>query len=203
MTATVTLTQAADAKVARLPLSAVLNRGTGPSVYVVEASGALALRPVTVASFTEDAALVTSGIGDGDKIVTLGVQKLEAGLKVRTVETQLNQSRGRVMKRFNLSEWAITHRPLVLFMIILLGAAGIYSYLNLGRAEDPSFTIKTMVVHVDLAGRDRDRDAGAGRRQDREEAAGAALISTASRAIRSPACPSSASTSPTRPRPPR
>ena len=88
MTATVTLTQAADTKVARLPLSAVLNRGTGPSVYVVEASGALALRPVTVASFTEDAALVTSGIGDGDKIVTLGVQKLEAGLKVRTLENQ-------------------------------------------------------------------------------------------------------------------
>ncbi len=41
MTATVTLTQAADAKVARLPLSAILNRGTGPSVYVVDASGAL------------------------------------------------------------------------------------------------------------------------------------------------------------------
>ena len=52
------------------------------------------------------------------------------------------------MKRFNLSEWAITHQPLVLFMIILLGAAGIYSYLNLGRAEDPSFTIKVMVVNV-------------------------------------------------------
>jgi hypothetical protein len=30
------------------------------------------------------------------------------------------------MKRFNLSEWAITHRALVLFMILLLGAAGIY-----------------------------------------------------------------------------
>src|SRR5215510_1930425 len=52
------------------------------------------------------------------------------------------------MKRFNLSEWAITHQALVLFMIILLGAAGIYSYLQLGRAEDPSFTIKTMVVQV-------------------------------------------------------
>ena len=36
MTATVTLTRAADAKVARLPLSAILNRGTGPSVYVVD-----------------------------------------------------------------------------------------------------------------------------------------------------------------------
>jgi multidrug efflux pump len=53
-----------------------------------------------------------------------------------------------VMKRFNLSEWAITHQPLVLFMILLLGAAGVYSYFNLGRAEDPSFTIKTMIVNV-------------------------------------------------------
>jgi multidrug efflux pump len=52
------------------------------------------------------------------------------------------------MQRFNLSEWAITHQPLVLFMILLLGAAGLYSYFNLGRAEDPSFTIKTMVVNV-------------------------------------------------------
>src|SRR5215510_15558201 len=52
------------------------------------------------------------------------------------------------MKRFNLSEWAITHRALVLFMIMVLGVAGAYSYLNLGRAEDPSFTIKTMVVNV-------------------------------------------------------
>jgi len=56
------------------------------------------------------------------------------------------------MQRFNLSEWAITHRALVLFMIILLGAAGLYSYVNLGRAEDPSFTIKTMVVNVSWPG---------------------------------------------------
>src|SRR5690606_7804225 len=51
-------------------------------------------------------------------------------------------------QRFNLSEWAITHRALVLFMIVLLAGAGLYSYFNLGRAEDPSFTIKTMVVNV-------------------------------------------------------
>jgi RND family efflux transporter MFP subunit len=88
MTATVTLTQAADAKVAKLPLSAILNRGTGPSAYVVDASGTLILRPVTVASFAEDAALVTRGLADGDKVVTLGVQKLEGGLKVRAVEVQ-------------------------------------------------------------------------------------------------------------------
>jgi len=52
------------------------------------------------------------------------------------------------MKSFNLSQWAITHRALVLFMIIVLGAGGIYSYFNLGRAEDPSFTIKVMIVNV-------------------------------------------------------
>ena len=52
------------------------------------------------------------------------------------------------MPRFNLSEWAIKHQALVLFMILLLGAAGAYAYFNLGRAEDPSFTIKTMIVNV-------------------------------------------------------
>src|SRR5215211_1979529 len=52
------------------------------------------------------------------------------------------------MQRFNLSAWAIAHRPLVLFMILLLAGAGAYAYFNLGRAEDPSFTIKTMVVNV-------------------------------------------------------
>jgi hypothetical protein len=66
----------------------VVNRGKGASVYVVDKSGSLALRPVTVASFDADKALVSSGVENGDKVVTLGVQKLEAGLKVRTVEAQ-------------------------------------------------------------------------------------------------------------------
>ena len=83
MTATVTLKRDADQRVAKLPLSAVLNRGHGPAVYVVDKDGALALQPVTVSAFTENTALVTSGIKDGDSVVTLGVQKLEAGLKVR------------------------------------------------------------------------------------------------------------------------
>jgi RND family efflux transporter MFP subunit len=86
MTATVTLARASDAPVARLPLSAILNRGTGPTVYLVDASGALVQRPVTVTSFTEDTAIVSSGVAEGDRIVTLGVQKLEAGLRVRTIE---------------------------------------------------------------------------------------------------------------------
>ena len=68
--------------------------GIGPKVGIAvliageieRAAGALETRPVTVASFGQDAAIVTSGLDEGDKVVTLGVQKLEAGLKVRTVE---------------------------------------------------------------------------------------------------------------------
>src|SRR5882762_4836490 len=86
MTATVTLSPASNTSVARLPLSAILNRGTGPVVYLVDESGALVRRPVTMTSFSEDTAIVTSGVNGGDKVVTLGVQKLEAGLKVRTIE---------------------------------------------------------------------------------------------------------------------
>jgi multidrug efflux pump len=56
------------------------------------------------------------------------------------------------MKRFNLSEWAITHQALVLFMILLIAAAGLFSYFKLGRAEDPSFTIKVMNIHVGWPG---------------------------------------------------
>ena len=56
------------------------------------------------------------------------------------------------MSSFNLSQWAITHRALVLFMMLVLGGSGIYTYVNLGRAEDPSFTIKSMIVYVTWPG---------------------------------------------------
>lgn len=86
MTAIVTLSHASEGDVAKLPLSAIINRGGGPSVYVVAADGGLTLQPVTLASFTEDTALVTGGVQEGDKVVTLGVQKLVAGQKVRTID---------------------------------------------------------------------------------------------------------------------
>src|SRR5215203_5220826 len=85
MTATVTLSRGTDASLAKLPLAAVLNRGTGPSVYVVDKSGKLELRPVMVASFTAEAAFVTSGVSDGERVVTLGVQKLDVGQMVRAI----------------------------------------------------------------------------------------------------------------------
>jgi multidrug efflux pump subunit AcrB len=46
------------------------------------------------------------------------------------------------MRRLNLSEWAVRHQALTLFLIIATLVAGAASYMRLGRAEDPSFTIK-------------------------------------------------------------
>jgi multidrug efflux pump len=56
------------------------------------------------------------------------------------------------MKGLNLSEWAVKHPAFVLFLILASCAAGIHAYLGMGRAEDPSFTIKTMVVSADWPG---------------------------------------------------
>jgi multidrug efflux pump len=53
-----------------------------------------------------------------------------------------------VLKRFNLSEWALAHQTLVLFFILVLGALGVGSYLRLGQAEDPDFTFRLMVVRT-------------------------------------------------------
>jgi multidrug efflux pump len=52
------------------------------------------------------------------------------------------------MKHFNLSEWAIRHRSLVTYFMLVIFVAGIGSYFRLGRSEDPDFTIKTMVVQA-------------------------------------------------------
>ena len=50
------------------------------------------------------------------------------------------------MSGFNLSEWAIRHRSLVTYLMLMIVAAGIDAYVTLGRSEDPDFTVKTMVV---------------------------------------------------------
>jgi len=52
------------------------------------------------------------------------------------------------MPTVNLSAWAVKHQALVLFLIIAISIAGVNSYSHLGRAEDPSFTIKVMVIRA-------------------------------------------------------
>lgn len=54
--------------------------------------------------------------------------------------------------RFNLSAWALRHRSLVLYAIVLLGIVGAFSYGQLGQSEDPPFTFRAMVVRTLLPG---------------------------------------------------
>jgi len=86
MTATVILTPRDAVAVARLPLSAMFDKGHGPHVFVVEeATRTLAARPVEVAGYTDDSVLIARGVSQGERVVTLGVQTLEPGQSVRTV----------------------------------------------------------------------------------------------------------------------
>ena len=50
------------------------------------------------------------------------------------------------MSSFNLSALAVRERSVTLFLLIAISIAGIVAFLMLGRAEDPSFTIKQMTV---------------------------------------------------------
>ena len=56
------------------------------------------------------------------------------------------------MSRFNLSEWALKHRSVVAYLMLVIVIAGVESYLRLGRSEDPDFTVKTMVVQAEWPG---------------------------------------------------
>ncbi|WP_122520905.1 efflux RND transporter permease subunit [Pseudomonas viridiflava] len=49
---------------------------------------------------------------------------------------------------FNLSEWALKHQSFVWYLMFVALLMGVFSYMKLGREEDPSFTIKTMVIQT-------------------------------------------------------
>jgi multidrug efflux pump len=54
--------------------------------------------------------------------------------------------------RFNLSEWALKHQTLVLYMMLMLTISGLLAYTKLGQSEDPPFTFKVMLVHTTWPG---------------------------------------------------
>ena len=94
MTATLTLSDAATERVARLPLSALFSQGGDPSLYVVDDKGEVALKPVTVKSYESNDVVISGGVDEGAKVVALGVQKLDPAQKVRVVSSLVVLSRG-------------------------------------------------------------------------------------------------------------
>jgi multidrug efflux pump len=52
------------------------------------------------------------------------------------------------MNNFNLTDWALRHRAVVLFMLILVAVAGAFSFTKLGQLEDPNFSVPSMTAMV-------------------------------------------------------
>jgi RND family efflux transporter MFP subunit len=88
MTATLSLSDAATGRVARLPLSALFNQGDGPSLYVADPkSGAITRKRVTVTGYESKDVLIDGGVEEGTNVVIVGVQKLDPAQKVKVVSS--------------------------------------------------------------------------------------------------------------------
>jgi RND family efflux transporter MFP subunit len=89
MTATLTIENKDATPAVNVPLAALFNQGQGPSLWKVDDEGRLTLTPVTVLRYEARTALVTGGVAEGDNIVVLGVQKLDAHQRVRVVKQEI------------------------------------------------------------------------------------------------------------------
>src|SRR6476646_7081160 len=52
------------------------------------------------------------------------------------------------MKSFNLTDWALNHRAVVLFLILTIGIGGVLGFTKLGQLEDPNFSVPSMTAMV-------------------------------------------------------
>ena len=110
----------AETPMAAIPSSAITQANGQPAVWVVrraagEPGGTVELTSVAVHAYRNDAVLI-SGLPAGDLVVTAGVQKMAPGLRVALPETRRASQAaeaGRAMKSFNLTEWALGHRAIV------------------------------------------------------------------------------------------
>jgi RND family efflux transporter MFP subunit len=77
----------ATAPMFKIPATAIFHQGSAPAVWVIRAGDStLELRPVTVRTYTERTAVVTSGLAEGDSLVLAGVHTVFAGQHVHAVK---------------------------------------------------------------------------------------------------------------------
>jgi RND family efflux transporter MFP subunit len=70
-----------------IPLSAVFQQGKEAAVWIVAADRTVSLRPVQIAAYRDDGAVVMSGLAAGERIVSNGVHRLAPGEKIRILES--------------------------------------------------------------------------------------------------------------------
>lgn len=89
MTATIRIAAEAEAPSARIPLSALHDRGQGPMVWRLSTEGRIEAAPVTVLGLSESMATIRTQLPEGTRIVAMGAQLLDPDSRVRPVETRL------------------------------------------------------------------------------------------------------------------
>jgi RND family efflux transporter MFP subunit len=85
MTATVRFAQRGASEIV-VPLAAILQQGERTAVWVIGADGKVSQRPIGIARYADQGAVVTSGLQTGETIVAAGAFKLAAGEKVRVAQ---------------------------------------------------------------------------------------------------------------------
>ena len=151
-TVSIQISDGRSAPALQVPIGAIFDPGKGPGVWLVEGdTPRVTWRAVHIAGLSDEAASVVGELEAGDRVVALGAHLLHEGERVRLTGSETASTRGRqwegtAMSGFNLSALAVRERAVTLFLLVAISIAGVVAFLVLGRAEDPSFTIKQMTV---------------------------------------------------------
>ena len=174
------------ALVVALPLSVLFEKNGSPAVWVFDQqSGSATLKPVTVARYEADTVIIASGLAKGDIVVTAGINTLREGQKVRLADAAAGGS-DRPMKNFNLSRWALEHKSLVVYFMLVIALAGMLRISQARPRGGPALHHQDHGGEDAVARRHHARDRKAGHRPYREEARGAAESRLSERATRKP-----------------
>ena len=74
-----------------IPLTAIFQQGDQAAVWIVAADHSISLRPVKVAAYRDDGAVIADGLAAGERIVSNGVHRLAAGEKIQALESPAAQ----------------------------------------------------------------------------------------------------------------
>ncbi len=130
-----------------LPIEALFEKDGKTEIWVIDPkTQTVSLQGIQVVERRSDS-FVADNVEVGSYVATAGVNELKQGQKFVWMRREAAYEKG-----FNLSDWALNHRSLVWYFMLVFLVAGLVSYLDLGRAEDPEFTVKTMVVQANWPG---------------------------------------------------
>ncbi len=92
MTAKVRFASKQNGNAIVIPLTAIFQQGDQAAVWIVAADHSISLRPIKIAAYRDAGAVVNSGLVAGERIVSAGVHKLNAGEKIHAIQTSAAES---------------------------------------------------------------------------------------------------------------